>query len=298
MKLYTVKTLEEKCKSLGWPIFWWQYYGKVHALIYPPTWDHSDGSYFLHAWFFKEDQETIMNYRVETSIVSVDANLALFDEAHLRPRYFWVGNDNVEVKMYTGCLIINCYDYFSKGFTHGALNKILQVDANSTDDLEQIDASIMRSIKNKKKREVENHKAEIQLAGKPEQSREIFDGLRKIDDVVQHFSVHHYREPTLTTWQDTYKFVVPNRDGCKFDVPVVSASYRKSETLYRISIDCELDKLLGSKRESAGIYYTTDFRELLTIMHAVLKMTWTMYDTRYELKNYPKTIEDLKKKVT
>ena len=299
MRFHTIKTLEEKCKSLGWPIFWWEKrgdsYGKVHALIFPP-WDHSDGSYFLHVWLFKDHCETIMFYRVETSVLSSASNLTLFDEAHLRPRYFWVGSDHIEVKMFTGSLRCDYHGYFSEGFSHGALNKILQVDENSTDDLEQVDASIMRSIENKKKREVEKHKAEIQLAAKPEQSREIFDGLRKIDDVVQHFSIHHHREPSLTTWQDTYKFVFPNWDKCTFDEPVISVSYQKAETLYRISIDRELDKLLGTKREAAGSYYTTDFEELLTIMHAVLKLTWTMYDTRHELKNYPNTIEDLKKK--
>jgi hypothetical protein len=120
--------------------------------------------------------------------------------------------------------------------------------------------------------------------------------LRKIDDVVSHFSIQHHREPSLTTWQDTYRFVFPNWDVCRFDEPVISVSYQKTETLYRISIDRELDKLLGTKREAAGSYYTTDFEELLTIMHAVLKLTWTMYDTRHELKNYPNTIDDLKKK--
>lgn len=299
MRFHTVKTLEEKCKSLGWPIFWWQKrgdsYGKVHAIIIPP-WDHDEGSYFLHAWLFKDNHEVIMFYRVERSSQHVADMLALFDESHLRPCYFWVGNENVEVKMFTGNLNCDYHGYFSIGFSHGALNKILQVDENSTDDLEQVDASIMRSIENKKKRDVEKHKAEIQLAAKPEQSREIYDGLRKIDDVVQHFSIHHHREPSLTTWQDTYKFVFPNWDGCRFDEPVINVSYQKSETLYRISIDRELDKLLGVKREAAGSYYTTDFNELLTIMHAVLKMTWSMYDARHELKNYPNTIDDLKKK--
>ena len=300
MKIHTIKTLEEKCKSLGWPIFWWQRrsdsFEKVHALIFPP-WDHSDGSYFLHAWLFKvDDSEMITSYRVETSANHVADSLALFDEAHLRPHHFWLGSNNVEVKLYTGNLNCDYYGNFSDGFSHGALNKILKVDVNSTDDLEQIDASIMRSIENKKKREVEKRKVEIQLAGKPEQSQEIFDGLCKFDDVGKHFSIHHHREPTLTTWQDTYKFVFPNLDRCKFNEPVISVSYQKSETLYRISIDRELDKLLGVKRDAAGNYYTTDFDELLSIMHTVLKLTLTMYDTRYELKNYPNTIDDLKKR--
>lgn len=300
MKLHTIKTLEEKCKSLGWPIFWWQErgntYGKVHALIFPP-WDHSDGSYFLHAWLFiDDDSKMITSYRVETSVNHVADLLALFDEAHPRPYNFMVGNDNVEVKLYTGNLNCDYYGNFSLGFSHGALNKILKVDENSTDDLEQVNASIMRSIENKKKREVEKHKVEIQLAGKPEQSQEIFDGLCKFDDVVKHFSIHHHRESTLTTWQDTYKFVFPNLDRCKFNEPVISVSYQKSETLYRISIDRELDKLLGVKCVAAGNYYTTDFDELLSIMHTVLKLTLTMYDTRHELKNYPNTIDDLKKR--
>ena len=300
MKIHTIKTLEEKCKSLGWPIFWWQErgntYGKVHALIFPP-WDHSDGSYFLHAWLFiDDDSKMITSYRVETSANHVAGLLALFDEAHPRPYRFLDGCNNVEVKLYTGNLNCDYYGNFSDGFSHGALNKILKVDENSTDDLEQIDASIMRSIENQKKREVEKRKAEIQLAGKPEQSQEIFDGLCKFDDVVKHFSIHHHREPTLTTWQDTYKFVFPNLDRCKFNEPVISVSYQKSETLYRISIDRELDKLLGVKREAAGNYYTTDFDELLSIMHTVLKLTLTMYDTRHELKNYPNTIDNLNKR--
>ena len=300
MKMHTIKTLEEKCKSLGWPIFWWRRrgdsYGKMHALIFPP-WDHSDGSYFLHAWLFRViDDDPIMDYRVETSANHVADSLALFDEAHVLPYHFWVGSSNVEVKMYTGNLNCDYYGNFSLGFSHGALNKILKVDESSTDDLEQIDASIMRSIENKKKREVEKRKVEIQLAGKPEQSREIFDGLCKFDEVVKRFSIHHHREPTVTTWQDTYKFVFPNLDWCKFNEPVISASYQKSETLYRISIDRELDKLLGTKREAAGSYYTTDFDELLSIMHTVLKLTLTLYDARHELKNYPNTIDDLKKR--
>jgi len=300
MRFHTVKTLEEKCKALGWPIFWWQKrsdsYDKVHALIFPP-WDHSDGSYFLHAWWFcRDNAETIMNYRVETSILSSASNLTLFDEAHLRPRYFWIGRDNVEVKMFTGNLNCDYHGYFSNGLFNGALNKILRVDENSTDDLEQVDASIMRSIENKKKRELEKHKAEIQLAGKPEQSREIFDDLQKIDDVVNHFSIHHHRESSLTTWQDTYKFVFPNWDKCIFDEPVISVSYQKAETLYRISVDRELDKLLGVKREAAGSYYTTDYQEMLGIMHTVLELTWAMYKARHELKNYPNTLDDLKKK--
>ena len=300
MKMHTIKTLEEKCKSLGWPIFWWRRrgdsYGKMHALIFPP-WDHSDGSYFLHACLSRViDDDPIMDYRVETSANHVADSLALFDEAHVLPYYFWVRSSNVEVKMYTGNLDCDYYGNFSDGFSHGALNKILKVDESSTDDLEQLDASIMRSIENKKKREVEKHKVEIQLAGKPEQSREIFDGLCKFDDVVKHFSIRHHREPTLTTWQDTYEFVFPNLDWCKFNEPVISASYQKSETLYRISIDRELDKLLGTKREAAGSYYTTDFDELLSIMHTVLKLTLTLYDARHELKNYPNTIDDLKKR--